>query len=77
VGTYSASPLLADGKLYITSEEGLTSVVKAGPAFEVLAENPLDDFTISSPAAASGQLYLRTKGFLYVIGKEAPRKADR
>jgi outer membrane protein assembly factor BamB len=71
VGTYSASPLLADGKLYVTSEEGLTSVVKAGPAFEVLAENPLDDFTLSSPAAASGQLFLRTKGFLYVIGKEA------
>src|SRR5262245_42934871 len=49
LGTYSSSPLLADGKLYVTNEEGLTSVVKAGPAFELLAENPLDDFTVSSP----------------------------
>ena len=54
VGTYSASPLLADGKLYLTNEDGLTTVVKAGPAFERLAENPLDGFTVSSPAAAAG-----------------------
>ena len=68
VGTYSSSPLLADGKLYVTNEEGLTSVVKAGTTFELLAENPLDDFTVSSPAAAGGQLFIRTKGHLYVIG---------
>jgi outer membrane protein assembly factor BamB len=68
VGTYSASPLLADGKLYLTSEDGLTTVVKAGPVFERLAENPLDGFTISSPAAAAGQLFLRTKDALYCVG---------
>jgi outer membrane protein assembly factor BamB len=68
VGTYSASPLLADGKLYVTSEDGLTSVVKAGPVFELLAENALEDFTLASPAAAGGQLFLRTKTALYAIG---------
>jgi outer membrane protein assembly factor BamB len=68
VGTYSSSPLLADGKLYITSEDGLTSVVKAGPAFELLAENPLEGFTLASPAAAHGQLFLRTGKALYCIG---------
>ncbi len=68
VGTYSASPLLADGKLYVTSEDGLTSVVKAGTAFELLAENALDDFTLSSPVAAGGQIFLRTRGALYAIG---------
>ena len=67
-GTYSASPLLADGKLYITNEDGLTSVVKAGTGFELLAENALDEFTLSSPAAASGQLFIRTSGHLYAIG---------
>ena len=36
LGTYSASPLLADGKIYSTSEEGTTTVVKAGPEFEIL-----------------------------------------
>jgi outer membrane protein assembly factor BamB len=68
VGTYSSSPLLADGKLYVTSEDGLTTVVKAGPAFERLAENPLGGFTVSSPIAAGGRLYLRTSEALYSIG---------
>ena len=71
VGTYSASPLLADGKLYVTSEDGLTSVVKAGAAFELLAKNSLDGFTLSSPAAAGGQLFLRTSDAVYAIGKRA------
>ena len=73
VGTYSASPLIADGKVYIISEDGLTSVVKAGTTFELLAENALDDFTLASPAASNGQLFLRTKGFLYAIGGAASR----
>lgn len=72
VGTYSASPLLADGKLYLTSEDGLTTVVKAGPAFERLAENPLDGFTVSSPVAASGQIFLRTREALHCIGRGSP-----
>jgi outer membrane protein assembly factor BamB len=76
VGTYSSSPLLADGKLYVTNEDGLTSVVKAGTTFELLAENPLDDFTVSSPAAAAGQLFIRTKGHLYVIGGTSTRAAS-
>ena len=70
-GTYSASPVLADGKLYVTNEEGLTIVVKAGPKFEVLAENPLNDYCLSSPAISNGQIFIRTAGFLYCIGKEA------
>lgn len=70
-GTYSASPVLADGKIYATSEEGLTSVFKAGPAFELLAENPLDDYTLSSPAVSEGQIFIRTAERLYCIGKRA------
>ena len=68
VGTYSASPLLADGKLYLTNEDGVTTVVKAGPVFERLAENPLPGFTVSSPVAASGQLFVRTREALFCIG---------
>jgi len=73
MGTYSSSPLLADGKLYLTSEDGVTSVVKAGTAFEVLAENVLEGFTVSSPAAASGQIFIRTSSHLYAIGAAADR----
>ena len=49
-GTYSASPIVADGKLYVTSEDGVTTVLEAGPVFKVIAENDLADYTLSSPA---------------------------
>ena len=48
--------MLADGKIYITNEDGVTSVVQAGPKFEVLAENDLGDYTLSSPAVSEGLL---------------------
>ena len=64
----------------MTSEEGLTSVVKAGPKFELLAENGLDDFTLASPVAVrGGRLLLRTSHHLYCVGgaaKGAARLAD-
>jgi outer membrane protein assembly factor BamB len=72
-GTYSSSPILADGKIYITSEEGLTTVYKAGPQFEILAENALDDYCLSSVAISDGQLFLRTASHLYCIGKRVKR----
>jgi outer membrane protein assembly factor BamB len=69
-GTYSGSPVLADGKIYITNEDGLTTVVAAGPKFEVLAENPLNDYALSSPAISDGQIFIRTAAHLYAIGKK-------
>jgi len=72
-GTYSSSPVLADGKLYITNEDGLTTVIKAGPKFEVLAENDLNDYCLSSPAISDGQIFIRTTQHLYCIGKRAAR----
>ena len=67
-GTYSGSPVLADGKIYITNEDGLTTVVQAGPKFEVLAENPLNDYVLSSPAISDGRIFIRTGHHLYAIG---------
>jgi outer membrane protein assembly factor BamB len=67
-GTYSSSPVLADGKIYATNEEGLTVVVKAGPQFEVLSENALNDYCLSSPAISDGQIFIRTGTTLYCIG---------
>jgi outer membrane protein assembly factor BamB len=68
-GTYSASPVLADGKIYITSEDGVTTVIKAGPAFEILAENSIDEYVLSSVAVSDGQIFLRGEKHLYCIGK--------
>jgi outer membrane protein assembly factor BamB len=70
-GTYSASPTLADGRLYVTSEEGMTSVFAAGPTFQILAENAIDEYTLSSIAVSNGQLFLRTEKNLYAIGRKS------
>jgi outer membrane protein assembly factor BamB len=66
---YSSSLVLADGRIYVTNEDGLTTVIKAGPKFEVLAENDLNDYTLSSPAISGGHIFLRTAQLLYSIGK--------
>jgi hypothetical protein len=66
-GTYSASPLLAGGRLYAFSEDGKTTVLQAGRAFQVLAENALADGFMASPAVAGEALYLRTKTHLYRV----------
>ncbi len=72
-GTYSASPVLADGRIYVTSEAGMTTVLRTGPDFEVLAENDFDDYVLSSPAVSDGQIFIRTSGHLYAIGdRRAP-----
>jgi outer membrane protein assembly factor BamB len=68
--TYSGSPVLADGKIYITDEDGVTSVVSAGPKFEILAQNELGEYTLSSPAVSDGQIFIRTEAFLYAIGRK-------
>ena len=65
--TYSASPVVAGGRLYVTNEAGLTTVLAAGPEFKVLAENDLDEYTLSSLAVADGQIFLRTADHLYCI----------
>jgi outer membrane protein assembly factor BamB len=68
-GVVSASPLLADGKLYITNERAVTSVVTAGSDFKMLATNELDGtYTLSSPVVSGSKLFIRTSTHLYCIG---------
>ena len=71
--TYSGSPVLADGKIYITNEDGVTVVVRAGPEFAVLAENDFEEYTLSSPAVSDGLIFIRTGSFLYAIGDDGQR----
>ena len=73
-GTYSASPVVAGGRVYVVSEDGVTTVFEAGPVFKILAENDLGDYTLSSPAIVDGQIFLRTTKYLYCIGKGASAK---
>jgi outer membrane protein assembly factor BamB len=72
--TYSGSAILADGKIYITDEDGVTTVVQSGPKFALVAENDLGDYTLSSPAVSEGQIFVRTASFLYAIGQRRAAK---
>ena len=68
-GTYSASPLSANGRVYFFNDEGKTTVIEAGRRFKLLAENQLDDGFMASPAAADRTLFLRTRTHLYAIAE--------
>ena len=65
--SYSASPVAADGRVYFFSEDGKTTVIEAGRAFKVLAENTLAEGFMASPAIDGKALYLRTRSHLYRI----------
>jgi outer membrane protein assembly factor BamB len=64
-----ASPVGADGRVYIVGRDGVTMVLKHGTTYEVLAENTLDDGFDASPALVDGELFLRGNRFLYSIAQ--------
>lgn len=66
-GTFSASPVFADGKIYFQSEAGLGIVIKAGKAFQLLAENDLGEPSLASPAIVDGAIFIRTERHLWKI----------
>ncbi len=66
-GNFSSSPLLAGGKLYFTSEDGVTTVVRAGEEFEELAVNALEERTLASLGVMDDSILLRTATALYRI----------
>jgi outer membrane protein assembly factor BamB len=70
---YSSSPVLADGRIYVTGETtGVTTVFRAGPTFEILASNTFNDpctpYCLSSVAISQGQLFIKTDANLWVVG---------
>jgi len=74
-GTYSASPLLADGRVYVTNESACTAVVATGPKFKILSENQLDNgYTLSSIAVAGRELLMRTSTHLYCISESVNKE---
>jgi outer membrane protein assembly factor BamB len=65
---FSASPVAVDGKVFFTNDEGETFVLKAGPTFELLHVNKLEETTLATPALVDGRWYIRTDRHLYAIG---------
>ena len=65
---FKSSPVAANGKLYLASEDDDVVVVKMAPTFEVLATNTLhDQVFIATPAIADGEIYLRGQNTLFCI----------
>jgi len=67
-GDYTASPIAADGKIYLASVNGKVTVLKAGREWDVLGVNDLGEDINATPALAGGRLYVRTRGTLYCFG---------
>ncbi|MFM8360690.1 MAG: PQQ-binding-like beta-propeller repeat protein [Verrucomicrobiota bacterium] len=74
-GDFSASPLAAGGRIYLFDQDGVATVVRAGPKFERLARNELGDGFMASPAVAGDTLFLRSKTRLYRIEAGRPGPA--
>ncbi|VTR98509.1 Uncharacterized protein OS=Blastopirellula marina DSM 3645 GN=DSM3645_24005 PE=4 SV=1 [Gemmata massiliana] len=67
-GYHWANMVAGDGKIYATSQEGVTDVIRAGREFKKLATNSLPDKIFGSPAISGGRLYFRGYGYLWAIG---------
>jgi outer membrane protein assembly factor BamB len=70
-GNYSSSPLLAQGLIYLSSEEGVTTVFRPGPSFQMVAVNRLDGEMLASIAVAGQSFYIRTAEHLYRVARPA------
>jgi outer membrane protein assembly factor BamB len=67
-GLYTASPVAADGKIYLFSESGETIVLRAARTPEVMARNQLAGRILASPAVANGRIFIRTDDQVIAIG---------
>ncbi len=68
--SFSSSPVAADGRLYFTTEEGATWVVRAGESYQVLGINQLGEVVMSTPAISDGLMVIRGAHHVYGLGQE-------
>ncbi|HEX8029143.1 MAG TPA: PQQ-binding-like beta-propeller repeat protein, partial [Vicinamibacterales bacterium] len=66
---YSSSPVAADGKIYLSNEDGEMLVVEAGPVFKHLASNTMGETIMSTPALSDGMMFVRAASTLFAIGR--------
>jgi outer membrane protein assembly factor BamB len=69
LGQYVASPVAADGRIYVANELGTVVVFRAGDSLDVLARNDLQENITATPAIADNKLYIRTAGHLWAFGE--------
>ena len=66
---YSPSPIAADGKIYLSSEDGEIVVVRAGARFEHIANNSMGELVMATPALSEGVMYVRGVASLFAVGR--------
>ena len=69
LGRYFSAPIAADNKVFVTSEEGKLTVLRAGADWEVLATNDIGDPCYATPAILDGKIYVRSATTLYCFAK--------
>jgi outer membrane protein assembly factor BamB len=72
---FTASPVAADGKVYFAGEDGRVFVVRAAPAYELMATNEMAESTLATPALSEGVMYWRTQGHVLAVGAPASRSS--
>ncbi|CAN5471376.1 hypothetical protein BH23ACI1_BH23ACI1_02740 [soil metagenome] len=75
-GSFSASPIAADGRLYFANEDGQIIVARAGRAYEELMKNEMKEVIMSTPAISDGVIVIRTLGHVYGIGEVDKSKEE-
>jgi len=68
-GGFSASPVAADGKIYLPGEDGDIFIIKAGPEFENLAMNNMGERLMATPTISDGMMYVRAEKHLFAVGQ--------
>jgi outer membrane protein assembly factor BamB len=69
---FSASPVAADGKIYLSNEDGEMLVVEAGPVFKLIGTNSMGEMLMATPALSEGVMYVRGPSTLFAIGRRRP-----
>ena len=77
VGSHHASLVSANGLVYFLADNGVTTIVKPGPKYEVIARNVLGEDCFASPAISNGRLFLRGEKTLFCIGQAAVAQSGR
>ena len=67
---FSASPVAADGYLYLSGEDGDMFVIVAGPEFKAVAINPMGELLMATPALSNGVMYVRSSNSVFAIGRK-------
>jgi outer membrane protein assembly factor BamB len=71
LGHYWSSPVAADGRIFMVSEDGKVVVLRAAPDWEIIAVSSLDEDAFATPAILDGRIYVRTRVALYCFAKRA------